>query len=495
MAVGSRYFSRLSLPALGLATIAAVLPFFLLSCYNHPFMDDYYNAANVRSTGLWTQQLELYLRWSGRFSSSLFVTAVNPLVYGWYDGFRWTPALTLLATLGTIYLGLRTFSQQRIPRMQAALAAAIFLLFYLHMIPDPYSAIYWFTGSVVYHVAGLTLLLVFITSERARQTTKAWSRHGWQLVAALCAIAATAANEMTMLHLLLVLTLLAAVSWYRRQWPQLRWWGTLLLLTLAVALVTVVAPGNYVRMQFEGYAKEPGQATLVRQVLTAVPDTPSAMFRLLVRRGLAFKLLLPTLLWLPTAACWQRWGWLSTTIRLPWYWGAFFLLVSYGLSMLLFLGVMRQMPPDRAINGLLLFLFPAGLVVIWAGLAYHAHLVAWQAPGWLLRWGPVVYVGVFSWVGIPRRAWQELLLSAPAYDQQLLAREAQLRAAWSKGVEYVVVKPIIGVKPHRVLITEWELTTDPGHYINSETALYFDVKSIVIDKKLLPQAHPDFHYY
>lgn len=495
MAIPSRPVSHQPQLALTLITAAAVLPFLLLSYYNHPFMDDYYNAANVRATGLWAQQIELYLRWTGRFSSSLLVTAANPLVYGWYDGFRWTPAITLLATLGTTYLGLRTLSQRKLPRTQAALAAAIFLLFYLHMIPDPYSAIYWFTGSVVYHVAGLTLLLVFIASERARQTTKVWSRLSWQMVSAFCAIVVTAANEMTMLHLLLGLTLLLVVSWYRRQWPQVRWWSALLLLTLVVAIVTVVAPGNYVRMRFEGYAKDPNRENLVWQLLSAVPDTPSAMFRLLVRRGLAFKLLLPTLLWLPTAYYWQRRGWLGTTIRLPWYWGAFFMLVSYGLSMLLFIGVMKQMPPDRAINGLLLFLFPAGLLVIWAGLAYHARPVSWQLPAWLWRWGPVAYIGIFSWVGIPRRAWQELLLSAPAYDQQLLAREAQLRAAWSKGVESVVVKPIMGVKPHRVLITEWELTTDPGHYINSETALYFDVKSIVIDKKLLSQAHPDFHYY
>ncbi|QNP53563.1 hypothetical protein H9L05_08410 [Hymenobacter qilianensis] len=323
MAIPSRPFSHLPLLVLVLVTVAAVLPFLLLSYYNHPFMDDYYNAANVRATGLWAQQIELYLRWTGRFSSSLFVTAANPLVYGWYDGFRWTPALTLLATLGTIYLGLRTLSQQQIPRTQAALAAGIFLLFYLHMIPDPYSAIYWFTGSIVYHIAGLTLLLVLIASERARQTTKAWSRGGWQVAAVICAITATAANEMTMLHLLLGLTLLLAVNGYRRQWPQVRWWSTILLLTLVVAIITVIAPGNYVRMQFEGYAKDPNRENLVWQFLSAVPDTPSAMFRLLVRRGLAFKLLLPTLLWLPTAYYWQQRGWLSNTIRLPWYWGLF----------------------------------------------------------------------------------------------------------------------------------------------------------------------------
>lgn len=106
----------------------------------------------------------------------------------------------------------------------------------------------------------------------------------------------------------------------------------------------------------------------------------------------------------------------------------------------------------------------------------------------------VAYVAIFSCVGKPRRAWQELVLSAPSYDQQLLAREQQLRSAWSQGIEHVIVKPIIGVRPYRVLITSWEMTTDIYHYVNYETALYFDVKTIAVDKKLLPQAHPEFEY-
>jgi hypothetical protein len=97
-------------------------------------------------------------------------------------------------------------------------------------------------------------------------------------------------------------------------------------------------------------------------------------------------------------------------------------------------------------------------------------------------------------VGKPRRAWQELLLSAPSYDQQLLAREEQMRSAWSKGIEHLVIKPLIGVKPYGILITPWEITTDPYHYVNYETALFFDVKTIVVDKQLVPLADPEFQY-
>jgi hypothetical protein len=310
----------------------------------------------------------------------------------------------------------------------------------------------------------------------------------------ICAIVAAAANEMTTMHLILGLMMLLGISYYRRQWPQVRWWSGLLVLTLVVAIITVIAPGNYIRMQYEGYSKEPSSGNLVRQMLAAIPGTPKAMAKLLFGRGNGFKLLLPVLLWVPTALYWQRRGWLGSSVRLPWFWGAFFLLGSFALSMLLCTGVMRQMPPDRVVNGLMLFLSPVSLLVIWAGLAYPVRPLSWQPPTWLSPWIAVAFLAIFSCVGKPRRAWQELLFSAPSYDQQQLAREEQMRSAWSKGIEHLVVKPIIGVKPYGVLITPWDLTIDPYSYINYETALYFDVKFIVVDKELAPLADPAFQY-
>ncbi|MBC8082858.1 MAG: hypothetical protein H7Z21_06550 [Hymenobacter sp.] len=48
--------------------------------------------------------------------------------------------------------------------------------------------------------------------------------------------------------------------------------------------------------------------------------------------------------------------------------------------------------------------------------------------------------------------------------------------------------------PHRVLVADWDITTDIRHYVNIETALYFDVKTIVAGKWLLSQTDPEFHY-
>lgn len=493
MAFPYRGTERLPHTLLWVGVGLALLPFFLLSYFNHPFLDDYYNAANVRTTGLLAQQVELYQKWTGRFSTSLLVTAGNPLVYGSYGAFRLTPALMLLATLSVVYLGLRTLSRA-LPKAQALLAAAVFLLLYLHMLPDTYQAVYWFTGAIVYHGAGLLLLLVFIAAARAQQATKASVRGAWRLVAAGCTIAAAAANEMTMLHLLLALALLLGVSWHRREWAQLRWWAALLALALVVSLISVAAPGNYLRLKSEGYSKDVSQTYLLQKVLAAVPGTLDIVRHLLGGYRFPFRVGLPLLLGVPVALYWQRRGWLAGTVRLPWQWGALMMGAALVGSCFLFKAIMGDTPPARVINGLLLFLLPLGMVLVWAALAYHAPRVAMPLPAWLTRWGMVVGLVLFSVAGIPRRAWQELLFSAASYDQQQLVREEQMQQATYRGINELVVRPLTGIRPYGVMITDWDLTTDPGHYVNTETALYFNLKSIVVDKNLIHAADPGFHY-
>lgn len=488
-----RRTERLPYTLLCVVVVLAALPFFLLSYYNHPFLDDYYNAANVHTTGLLAQQVELYQLWTGRFSTSWIVTAGNPLIYGSYNAFRLTPALMLLTTLGVVYLGLRTLSRS-LPKGQALLAATVLLLLYLQILPDSYQAIYWFTGAVVYHGAGLFLLLVFIASARARQAARPAARSAWRLVAAVCTVAAAAANEMTMLHLLLLLALLLGLSWYRREWGQVRWWAGLLVLALAASLVSVAAPGNYIRMKSEGYTKDASRANLIRQVLAAVPGTFSILRDLLGSYKFPFRLGMPLLLWVPVALYWRRQGWLSGTVRLPWKAGLLLMGAVLVSSCFLFKAVMGDMPPARVINGLLWLLLPLEIVLVWAALAHHAPRFEIRLPNWLLRWGAVAFLLIFSVLGIPRRAWLELLLSAAPYDKQQLAREEQMYSATYRGIENLVVSPLIGVKPYKVMITDWDLTTDPWHYVNTETALYFNLKTIVVDKNLVPAADPGFQY-
>lgn len=471
-----------------LLLVTALLPFLLLSYFNHPFMDDYYNTANTRRLGLWAVQKDLYLNWSGRYFSSFLVTAANPMRLGWYDGLRLTPALFLLLTLSTFYLGVRALTRRQLARSPAVGVAVLVLLLYLHLIPEPYSAFYWFTGAVVYQVAGLATLLVFIATAHAHQSSPL-GRRGWQLLALSSTVAAAASNEMSFAHLLLGTTLLLAWAGSRREWPMARWWTLVLGVALLAGVPTLVAPGNFVRMQFE-FSSNVAQTSPLTALLQA-PEVVWGYTSQFVSWLLLLKGILLTGIWLVLVAGWQQRGWLPAAVRLPWYAGLALWITTLLLTLLLFQLTTARMPPPRAENGIWLFLLPLWLLAVAA--AWVAARPAWNLSPGLGRWGMALYLAGFVVLTIPKRAWQELVLSAPSYDRQLLAREAQLRGAQSWKQGQVVVPPLTGIKPYHVLISGWDLSTNPAHYVNTETALYFGLESVRIDAQQLPAADPAFH--
>lgn len=471
--------------------LTALLPFGLLSFFNHPFMDDYYNAANARRLGLWAAQQDLYLQWSGRYFSSLLVTAANPMHRDWYNGLRITPLLFLAAALGTFYLGGRALA---LPRRVALGVAALVLVWYVHLVPELYSAFYWFTGATVYLLAGLATLLVFIASSRARRSPTAGGRRGWRLTALFFVVAAAASNEMSFAHLLLGATLqLAWAVWHRTGW---RWWALVLLVTVAAGIPMLIAPGNFVRLGIEfspNLMRTDPKAALLQAPGVALDYT----WRFLRQSGLALRLGLLTVVWLGLVAGWQQAGGrLPTGWRLPWYLGLLSWLILLWLTMLLFHLTTARFPPPRAENGLWLALLPA-----WLLLCVAAWVAAFPtgAPAWLAKLKPMasgaglLYLAGLVLMTSPRHAWAELWFNARSYDAQMLERESALRGAGSWGKGHLVLAPIKEIKPRHVLISGWDLSTNPGHYVNTETALYFGLESVRIDEKQLPLADPDFH--
>lgn len=63
-------------------------PFVLLMAFNQPFFDDFRLAQWTQTYGFWGMQKWYYLYQTGRFASTVFMTALNPLTYGWLAGVK-----------------------------------------------------------------------------------------------------------------------------------------------------------------------------------------------------------------------------------------------------------------------------------------------------------------------------------------------------------------------------------------------------------------------
>jgi len=467
---------------------AALLPLALLSYYNHPFMDDYYNAANARKLGFWAGQRDLYLNWTGRFFSSLVLVGANPMLYDWPDGLRLAPFLILSGSYGVGYLSVRTLSPAGRPRVEAAVLAGVILLAYFQIVPGLYPALYWFTGSIVYQVAGLWVLLTLIAGVRAGRAKSLWRRRGWWAVAAFSTVAAAGSNEISMLHVLLGTGLMAMLHWRR---PTRGAWLTLLALGTLAAIVTVVAPGNFARMATD-YSQNPVRRSLLEALRKAVPQALvySLDFfghaRSLVWLGLVA-------IWTLVVLHWHRAGELPAAPRLPWRLGLPLLLISlYGTELMLQLAMAGGGFPDRVSNALWLFWVPASLGIVWAAVAASPELRIRQVPKLSTSALLTIALVMLHIMPLPRRAWRELLVNGPSFERQMLAREAMLRGAKSWQQRHLVVPPILDITPENVLISGWDLSTDPYFYVNYETALYFDIETLRVDEKMLQHADPAF---
>ena len=88
--------------------LLALAPFLGLTAFTQPFFDDFRNAYWAREHGIWGVQSWLFQTWTGRFTSTFFMAALNPVTYGWLNGVKVVAAGFFVALWGSIAYFIRT---------------------------------------------------------------------------------------------------------------------------------------------------------------------------------------------------------------------------------------------------------------------------------------------------------------------------------------------------------------------------------------------------
>jgi hypothetical protein len=232
----------------GLALTAALVgclgPYVYLARHAHPVADDYSHALKSRQAGYLASVADIYVTWSGRYSSNVLILQ-NPILWGsraWYRAVP--PVLIVLTVLGFYALFTAVFraSVGTITRVNLALALTLAYLFHM---PSVAEGLYWYTGAVTYHAAHVLFLvyaslLVRFFARRPRGGPLALAALGG-LVIALVGF-----NEIVMLmtiafHLIGVWRSRTSERGVRAAW------GVLLAVSVLAALALALAPGNAVR--------------------------------------------------------------------------------------------------------------------------------------------------------------------------------------------------------------------------------------------------------
>ncbi|MBC8155677.1 MAG: hypothetical protein H7Z72_22550 [Bacteroidetes bacterium] len=281
--------------AFGLFLIACV-PLLVLSFHNHPSAaDDYCFADTATRFGFWQAQKFYYDGWTGRYFSNFLVHG-NPLVLGWYDGFRFIPALMTLGWIGGAYALVRELLRGEPVRTSLVVTATLFFLFILAL-QSTVEAFFWTAAVASYTVpTALTfyLLAVMLRWYRLPAGTLKTLTAVWAGVLIFAVVGSSETN------LVLLVLLLGALLAYRLLFQRKIDWFLLGLVAVAVAssYLLLRAPGNAIRIGGNkmggnfGFSFISAFGFLANLVLTWLATTPVLPLSVLFL-PLAFRLVRP----------------------------------------------------------------------------------------------------------------------------------------------------------------------------------------------------------
>jgi hypothetical protein len=457
--------------------LVALLPFLLLCCFNQPYLDDFAWATLFRTHGFWDAQVYLYQHLNGRFVPSFLLTAGNPLSYGGPQTLCLASLTINVLTLGSLWFGLHCLLQRALrPVVTLKLASGLFL-FFIAVIPDIYSSLYWFASQVTHHLPSLFLLLVPVSVARFHQAALLAAKLGWLSLAAGGALLTGGSSELVTLLLGWFLLAAFGVSVVRREGDQASIWAGLLVVLAGSALLVIIAPSNVHRLQ-PATADVAGIVTKLAQFWQ--PHwLANALQRLLFTPGVVFIIVLPLLLapLAPAVVAVRPRG-----LHLPLGFSAGVLVGGVLLgAFLMQLEVSGSDIASRCANVLLWWLLLGWLVACWAALPATTPPLRWHNR--IVRYSIGALLVVF--IGAPeRRAWHEVLVDAPAWNRQCWQRYTRLqRLAKTTPHVNVQVAPIHEVVPHYVLIRGYDIATSYNSPYNRDLAAYFGVDSVRVNPK------------
>ena len=474
---------------LRLGLLLGLAPFLLLTAFNQPFFDDFRNAYWTRQHGTAGVQAWLYLTWTGRYTSTVFMTVLNPVTYGWLAGVKVAAAAFFLAQWASLAHVIRALFHTALRVActwgTAFWAAGLVLLLFCNAAPAPFSFLYWYCGAVAYQLPLIGLLNFVALALRAGWDSP--HRH-WQFAIGACVplIFALVGNELTLVQAVPVLALL---GWLLPPAARRAWWLWLAVGAVAAA-VAIVAPGNWVRAR----AMAPHDPLYAYRWLALVPRSAYSVLLFLARPIIAGSVLAAagTGWWL--GARHQAGGGVHISLSRRQWQG---LLLAFGAlhfaGFLLFRYLTVAAPLKRALNEILLVLLLSVAVLAWlAAQEQTKPMVAklnWLSSGAV----PILLlVGVLLTGHVPE-AWRELLGSAAPFDAQMQARFAQLRTAHRNG-QHTATLPPLRLPYGRVLIPlrqfsddlEFDIDLSPGceGTINGVMERYFEVPDVCCDATL-----------
>lgn len=460
--------------------LLALLRHLALALFVHPYADDFSYAVSGMSTPLFDGLVREFTSWNGRYASNLLVLR-GPLVLGLDPGLMLYRAVAIGLILFTGFAAFR-LARAVLPLVGQQVSATIglvFLLLYLHVMPDASEGFYWYTGAVTYQLANaLSFLFLANWIHAWRDASRITAT--WYLTQVVLLVWMAGSNEVHMAYLVIGHAVVLLVVWKRNaavHRAALVLFGTAVLAGLLVAL----APGNATRE-----ALFPLRHDVIRTLTYSLAQTGRWSFKW------AMPLILPSVLFLYFFRKGEEMGFIPRE-GLRWNkWAALSLpFVCLFVSMVVTYWPTGLLGQYRTLNMACFYFMPTwfSALAVWD----RAYLRKWlPTPAAVSRpWRALIVVVACSLLlfsGRDGMVTSELLGGRMArYDLDMMQRYTTMRQAaeqGGQGEQQVVLDPV--TYPRCLVILP--LQADENYWMNRSFADYFGVSAVLVSPSPAPPA-------
>ena len=449
---------------------ALVLPIFINLIFNHPTFDDFYYSEKVRHFGFFEAQLKWYKYWTGKFFSTL-VLSLNPLLFRSMVGYDLMLLVINMMTPVLIFKFLSEFVGDSLSTIQRVFVSSAVYFLFLFTMPSLSQGFYWLTGSVVYH---LPILLIIVFSIQYRSVTVS-NNTGRNKIFIACGfltlIAITGCSEIAMV---LIYTMFLSFLFLKlKAVGKLQYFDFIFLLALIIGSSAVMlAPGNELRSD---------SFPLRHDILHSVISTGSELIKISFNWIFLTPLIPVTVLVVPILYNSQK-----QSERLPAFMKLnpvyFVLSLLFVVSLCLFAAIWSTglMPFKRTLNPVSI-VFSASFIFISYVIYSKMNFDKARLNDTLMKFSYIPVFVILLYVGLMknnvRSSFADLLTGTTSvYDRNMKLRYDKIKQSQLEIIEVTGITNI----PRTFYFTD--ITEDKDFELNKWYAQYFKKKAIVLKK-------------
>lgn len=228
----------------------SVLPFLVLSAYNHPSADDFVYSNIFIEKGFFAAQYSWYMTWSGRYTASTLLS-LSPVSFYSFTGYKLASFfLLVLVGYAFFYLINRVFNKET--RLNRVAISLLVLVLFLYQMPKIATGLYWGAGAMTYQLGNVFFLFMLGGLLKYLKT-----KNKKQILLVVFLLFFVIGSNETLMLLTNILLFFIVIFYYSKEqrfrWQYLKknpFFLILLLAAIVFSLLVILAPGNDTRLRY-----------------------------------------------------------------------------------------------------------------------------------------------------------------------------------------------------------------------------------------------------